>query len=71
MLTDGTGGSNSASGSNGDSLLEELNRDEESHENTCTDDDINIDDKQAWINAQWYIALLCSMFNKFVYYFYY
>ncbi|XP_027096892.1 anaphase-promoting complex subunit 2 isoform X1 [Coffea arabica] len=52
MLTDGTGGSNSASGSNGDSLLEELNRDEESHENTCTDDDINIDDKQAWINAQ-------------------
>ncbi|KAL3501441.1 hypothetical protein ACH5RR_035890 [Cinchona calisaya] len=52
MLTDGTGGSNSVSGSSGDSLLEELNRDEENQENTNVDDDVNTDDKQAWINAQ-------------------
>ncbi|KZV56961.1 anaphase-promoting complex subunit 2 [Dorcoceras hygrometricum] len=52
MLTDGTGGNPSGSGSTGDSLLEELNRDEEKQENTSVDDDFNIDDKQAWINAQ-------------------
>lgn len=52
MLTYGTGGSNSGSGIPGDSLLEELNRDEENPEITSVDDDINIDDKQAWINAQ-------------------
>ncbi|KAK2636170.1 hypothetical protein Ddye_030962 [Dipteronia dyeriana] len=39
------------SGNTGDSLLEELNRDEESQENVGIDDDINVDDKQAWINA--------------------
>ncbi|XP_052200487.1 anaphase-promoting complex subunit 2 [Diospyros lotus] len=52
MLTDGTGGSSSGPGNTGDSLLEELNKDEESQENTAVDDDISIDDKQAWINAQ-------------------
>ncbi|KAF3631707.1 Anaphase-promoting complex subunit 2 [Capsicum annuum] len=52
MLTDGTGGNPNGPGSSGDSLLEELNRDEESQENTIVDDDINTDDKQAWINAQ-------------------
>lgn len=52
MLTEGTGGSNSGSGSTGDSLLEELNRDEENQENLSVDDDVNTDDKQAWINAQ-------------------
>ncbi|KAL5759472.1 hypothetical protein ACOSQ2_018310 [Xanthoceras sorbifolium] len=51
MLTDGTGGNPNGSGNTGDSLLEELNRDEESQENVGIDDDINIDDKQAWINA--------------------
>ncbi|KAK7824022.1 anaphase-promoting complex subunit 2 [Quercus suber] len=34
MLTDGTGGNPNVSGNAGDSLLEELNRDEESQENT-------------------------------------
>ncbi|KAF5752085.1 anaphase-promoting complex subunit 2 [Tripterygium wilfordii] len=54
MLTDGTGGNPNASGNSGDSLLEELNRDEENLENVGTADDFNIDDKQAWINAmQW------------------
>ncbi|KAA8529399.1 hypothetical protein F0562_033802 [Nyssa sinensis] len=52
MLTDGTGGNPSGPGNTGDSLLEELNRDEENQENTGVDDDINTDDKQAWINAQ-------------------
>ncbi|KAH0674383.1 anaphase-promoting complex subunit 2 [Solanum tuberosum] len=52
MLTDGTGGNPNGPGSSGDSLLEELNRDEESQENSTVDDDINSDDKQAWINAQ-------------------
>lgn len=52
MLTDGSGGSSSGAGNTGDSLLEELNRDEESQELSPVDDDANIDDKQAWINAQ-------------------
>lgn len=52
MLTDGSGGNPSAPGSTGDSLLEELNRDEENHESSSYDDDVNTDDKQAWINAQ-------------------
>ncbi|KAJ8547942.1 hypothetical protein K7X08_021178 [Anisodus acutangulus] len=52
MLTNGTGGNPNGSGSSGDSLLGELNRDEESQENTIVDDDINSDNKQAWINAQ-------------------
>ncbi|KAI4314137.1 hypothetical protein L6164_027073 [Bauhinia variegata] len=51
MLTDGTSGSSSASGNPGDSLLEELNRDEEIRENDGVDDDFNTDDRQAWINA--------------------
>ncbi|KAK9277366.1 hypothetical protein L1049_006908 [Liquidambar formosana] len=51
MLTDGTGNPN-GSGNTGDSLLEELNRDEENQENAGIDDDINTDEKQAWINAE-------------------
>ncbi|KAJ9174255.1 hypothetical protein P3X46_017299 [Hevea brasiliensis] len=51
MLTDGTGGNPNGSGITGDSLLEELNRDEESQENAVADDDFHTDDKQAWINA--------------------
>lgn len=55
MLTDGTGGNSNGPGNTGDSLLEELNRDEESQENNGADDDFNTDDKQAWINAQRYV----------------
>ncbi|KAJ7953843.1 Anaphase promoting complex subunit 2 [Quillaja saponaria] len=51
MLTDGTGGNSSISGNPGDSLLEELNRDEEIQEDVGLDDDFNTDDRQAWINA--------------------
>lgn len=51
MLTDGTGNPN-GSGNTGDSLLEELNRDEENEESARVDDDINTDDRQAWINAE-------------------
>ncbi|KAK1419923.1 hypothetical protein QVD17_29363 [Tagetes erecta] len=51
MLTDGTGGNNNGPGS-GDSLLEELNRDEENQESNSLDDDINTDDKQTWIDIQ-------------------
>ncbi|QCD98503.1 anaphase-promoting complex subunit 2 [Vigna unguiculata] len=51
MLTDGTGGNSSSSGNPGDSLLEELNRDEEIQENAGVDDDFNSDDRQAWTNA--------------------
>ncbi|KAI3467318.1 hypothetical protein Pfo_023981 [Paulownia fortunei] len=52
MLTDGAGGNPSGPGTTGDSLLEELNRDEENQENSSLDEDVNTDDKQAWINAQ-------------------
>ncbi|KAL3823960.1 hypothetical protein ACJIZ3_019989 [Penstemon smallii] len=52
MLTDGAGGNPSGPGNTGDSLLEELNRDEENQENSSLDDDVNTDDKQTWINAQ-------------------
>ncbi|OMO93261.1 hypothetical protein CCACVL1_06561 [Corchorus capsularis] len=52
MLTDGTSGNPNGSGNNGDSLLEELNRDEENQENVGLDDAFNTDDKQAWIDAQ-------------------
>jgi len=55
MLTDGTSGNSSASGNPGDSLLEELNRDEEIQENFGIDDDFNTDNRQAWINATRYI----------------
>lgn len=58
MLTDGTGGNSSSSGNPGDSLLEELNRDEEMQENAGVDDDFNTDDRQAWINASRYIYIL-------------
>ncbi|EEF39961.1 E3 ubiquitin ligase apc2, putative [Ricinus communis] len=51
MLTDGNGGNPNGSGITGDSLLEELNRDEESQENAGAYDDFHTDDKQAWINA--------------------
>lgn len=55
MMTDGSSGN--ASGSAGDSLLEELNRDEENQENIDLDDDFNVDDKQAWLSAQRYVHL--------------
>lgn len=55
MLTDGTSGNSSASGNPGDSLLEELNRDEDIQENVGADDDFNTDDRQAWINSSRYI----------------
>lgn len=54
MLTDGTGGNNNGTG-NGDSLLEELNRDEENQESTGLDDDIHTDDKQTWMDVQRYV----------------
>lgn len=60
MLTDGTGGNSNLSGNTGDSLLEELNRDEENQENIGLDDDFNTDDKQAWINAQQYDCHECG-----------
>lgn len=53
MLTDGSGGNPNGSANNGDSLLEELNRDEENQEIAGIDDDFNCDDKQAWIKAAW------------------
>ncbi|XVF43151.1 hypothetical protein PTKIN_Ptkin02bG0017400 [Pterospermum kingtungense] len=52
MLTGGTSNNPNGSGNNGDSLLEELNRDEENQENVGVDDDFNADDKQAWIDSQ-------------------
>lgn len=61
MLTDGTGGNPNGAGSSGDSLLEELNRDEENQDNTNVDDDFNTDDKQAWLNAQRYAY--CCLVN--------
>lgn len=57
MLTDGTGGNPSGPGNTGDSLLEELNRDEENKENTGVDDDINIDEKQDWSKAEQYVIM--------------
>jgi len=58
MLTDGTGGNSNASGNPEDSLLEELNRDEEFQENFGIDDDFNTDGRHAWINATRYIYIL-------------
>ncbi|URD73047.1 Anaphase promoting complex (APC) subunit 2 [Musa troglodytarum] len=52
MLTDGSGGNSTGAGNSGDSLLEELNRDAENQESADYDDDTNLDDKQAWINAE-------------------
>ncbi|OWM89528.1 hypothetical protein CDL15_Pgr024276 [Punica granatum] len=51
MLTDGTGGNSNGTGNAGDSLLEELNREEENQENSALEDGFNTDDKQAWITA--------------------
>lgn len=55
MLTDGTGGHSNGPGNSGDSLLEELNRDAGNQENADCGDDFNIDDKQAWMNAERYV----------------
>ncbi|XP_020575764.1 anaphase-promoting complex subunit 2 isoform X2 [Phalaenopsis equestris] len=52
MLTDGSGVNPSGTGNTGDSLLEELNKEAENQETADTDEDINVDDKQAWINAE-------------------
>lgn len=52
MLTDGTSGP----GSVGDSLLEEINRDEENQDSAGLDDEISTDDKQAWIDAERYVC---------------
>ncbi|KAJ6794959.1 anaphase-promoting complex subunit 2 [Iris pallida] len=52
MLTDGSGGNATGTGNSGDSLLEELNRDAENQESADFDEDINTDDKQAWISAE-------------------
>ncbi|KAL2549577.1 Anaphase-promoting complex subunit 2 [Forsythia ovata] len=46
MLTDGAGGNPCGPGSTEDSLLEELNRDEENQESFGLDDDVNTDDIQ-------------------------
>ena len=61
MLTGGTGGNSGGPGNTGDSLLEEINRDEESQENTGVEDDINTDDKQAWINAERYVYVILTV----------
>ena len=52
MLTDGNAG-DGRTGSTGDSLLEELNKDSENQETGEHEDDdlINTDDRQAWTNA--------------------
>ncbi|KVH95643.1 Anaphase-promoting complex subunit 2, C-terminal, partial [Cynara cardunculus var. scolymus] len=63
MLTDGTGGNNNGPGNSGDSLLEELNRDEENQESAGLDDDINTDDKQAWIDIQRFDVNLQTLFS--------
>lgn len=73
MLTDGSGGNANGTGNAGDNLLEELNRDAENQENVDYDDHTNIDEKQAWLNAERYICSLflellrnnCS-FNKYI-----
>ncbi|ONK64542.1 uncharacterized protein A4U43_C07F27180 [Asparagus officinalis] len=52
MLTDGTGGNSSGAGNSGESLLEELTRDAENQENADCDEDINSDEKQAWLSAE-------------------
>ncbi|KAF0891699.1 hypothetical protein E2562_010913 [Oryza meyeriana var. granulata] len=52
MLTDGSGGNTNETGNAGDNLLEELNRDAENQENVDYDDHTNIDEKQAWLNAE-------------------
>ncbi|KMZ69241.1 Anaphase-promoting complex subunit 2 [Zostera marina] len=52
MLTDGSGGNPSGPRTNGDSLLEELNRDPENIESVDYEDDFDISIKQAWFNAE-------------------
>ncbi|KAG2307668.1 hypothetical protein Bca52824_027416 [Brassica carinata] len=56
MLTDGSGGKANGSGNPGDSLLEELMRNEENQENVGFDDDFHTNDKHAWINASRYMG---------------
>ncbi|KAL2549565.1 putative protein phosphatase 2C 4 [Forsythia ovata] len=46
MLTNGAGGNPFGPGSTEDSLLDELNRDEENQESFCLDDDVNTNDIQ-------------------------
>lgn len=58
MLTDGTGGNSNGAGNACDSLLEELNREEENQENGALEDEFNTDDKQAWIASQW--CVMCN-----------
>jgi len=57
-MTDGTGAHSSSYGNPWDSLLEELNRDEEIQENSDVDDDFNTDDRQARVNAMRYSFIL-------------
>lgn len=64
MLTDGTGGNSNGPGNTGDSLLEELNRDEENQDSTGVDDDVNTDDKQAWIDAERYGSFKVPMIMR-------
>ncbi|KAF6136492.1 hypothetical protein GIB67_035051 [Kingdonia uniflora] len=52
MLTDGPGGNPNGIGNTGDSLLEELNRDEENQDTAGYDDEFNSDEKEAWIKAE-------------------
>ena len=46
-------------GNSGNSLHEELNRDEENQESAGLDDDINTDDKQAWMIIFFYSLWVC------------
>ena len=64
MLTDGTSGP----GSVGDSLLEEINRDEENQDGAGLDDEISTDDKQAWIDAERYVCcyFVITRFSDFM-----
>ena len=69
MLTDGAGGNPTGTGTTGDSLLEELNRDAENQESADCDEDINSDDKQAWISAERYnFFMIISCLKNFVCY---
>ncbi|KAK9116675.1 hypothetical protein Sjap_015622 [Stephania japonica] len=52
VLTDGQGGNANGPGNTGDSLLEELNRDEGNQELSGYDEEFNSDDKQSWTNAE-------------------
>lgn len=62
MLTDGSGGNPSGPRINGDSLLEELNRDPENIESTDCEDDFDISTKQAWLHAERYFSTNFKIF---------